>query len=92
MTIRRAPKPPKFKAPKVEDTSHLNECVECGKLHDGGAPGTYMLPSLLDPTIYMCGHACYLTWRKKQPKLSDPVDQPTVKPVPHTQDGPGLFG
>ena len=44
--------------PKAVDRT----CTSCGRTHKGGLPGTYVMPSLLDPTEYACSQPCYAAW------------------------------
>ena len=70
-------------------------CATCGKIHLGGAVGTYVMPSLLDPTEYACSKSCYDAWCADHPlpkSITEPrrhVDDDEVS-VPR-DPGPPLF-
>lgn len=49
--------------PKAVD----RHCTTCGRTHKGGLPGTYVMPSLLDPTEYACSEVCYKAWAALHP-------------------------
>lgn len=73
VAIRRAPRAPQFKAPARErDPRAWKLCGTCGIEHKGGEPGTYVVSSLLDPTIYFCGPTCYDRWVEARKPKSDP--------------------
>lgn len=70
-------------------------CGSCGKEHQSGLPGTFIVPSLLDPTVYLCRRECYDAWCADHPlpkSITEPrrhVDDDEVS-VPR-DPGPPLF-
>jgi hypothetical protein len=56
-------------------------CVTCGKTHKAGLPGTYVMPSLLDPTEYACSQRCYAAWH-----ATHPVPKSITEPRRHVDD------
>ena len=47
---------------KAKSKAQSRFCSSCGKGHQSGLPGTFIIPSLLDPTEYACSKACYDAW------------------------------
>ena len=39
----------------------------CGRLHPEGQNGAFVVPALLDPTVYLCSKACYDQWCADHP-------------------------
>ena len=46
------------KKPKAQ----TRNCSSCGRPHQSGLPGTFVVPALLDPTEYLCSKRCYDDW------------------------------
>ncbi len=76
MAIRRTPRALKFKKPKSteRDPKAWKPCVTCGVEHQGGQPGTFVMPSLLDPTLYACSYRCYNAWVEAKKASGEKVD------------------
>lgn len=62
MAIKRTPKAWKFKAKKAAPETVTCANPACRKRFPPNKPERYEVPSLMDPTEYLCDVDCYLAW------------------------------
>lgn len=52
---------------KAKPKVTIRNCSTCGRPHQSGLPGTFIVPALLDPTEYLCQKSCYDAWCAEHP-------------------------
>lgn len=71
MAIKRTPKAWKPKrVARTDGPVDVRLCSRCGRSHRSGATGSFVVPSLMLPTEYLCSKPCYDEWCAEFPSPS----------------------
>lgn len=74
MAIKRVPRQTAKAAPREVSMEGKRACETCGKVRPIAEFG-YVQSSLLDPTLYFCGLACWAPFQEEQSKrMGRPLD------------------
>jgi hypothetical protein len=62
-------------------------CATCGAVFLNTKPGRFEVPSLFDPTVYLCSEPCHLKWAE-----THDTSEPEVNNSATAAEGPQLPG